>query len=1800
MFKHLGSTDDFFNAIENLRQKLVDLSGNNNSISFKHRNRTKVQIRVIDEIPNQIFSRLVNEQEFEIVGIPVPDLEPEDEKSPQFQKALNGKKQVDEKYLSSLKELGTPPNRRELEVLDYELRDLLRVELAMEPIDRKKRPLVSTVAEQLGKNPTYDLSNSSEAEQHNDKFIQTLYYQDDLEAMLDNVIEQRDLFESETGSVPLYIAMGFLEWYEQEQTTSPIHSPLIFLPAEIEKQKNKETDEARYVLKLREPEVYSNFSLKERFKRDFDLELPSIEYTDEDGVQYLNPVDYFAKINLLIKDKKDWNIKNWTTISFFSFTKLAMYRELEKTNLQKLLSDGTPLGQLIFGSEAKDSGTSLAADYDVESEDLKNKIPHIISSADTSQISAMIDALDGKNIVIEGPPGTGKSQTITNIIAGLIEKGKTVLFVAEKKTALTVVKDRLSQAGLGPFCLELHSGKSKRLEVLKSFEERIDLAPSRVSNELDSINQNISNLKAKIREYLDFLNEPYEPLDTSLQSILWSLLNLKDSNPDLGNLCSTIDIQNHTELDKWEVQKVEIALNSISNQYLSHISIFGSNNNHPWHNLVPPDLLGLNLPDFTKDCRKLESILNEIFSDGSKISKKLITSYSLAEMASLSNSLSKFNELTSSDLSWAKEIIKIYKHSLPTYLDEAVNFIEAKQIEFKKLNLALPNYEIQHDRLEEIKDLSSYIVATKNVEKTLNQIRITNDANLHKKGELIENHSLEREKSLVDLDRDKLQIRESIENERIEFVKKHEDDIKSIEDSTKIYRDISNNLKIEDFPTISRVNKISELNIALLKYPNDKLKLKNLSLSESSIREQARPLIAEGEELAKQSQKLSHLFNFENAIGSLELKKAASYLKNNSFFKFLNKDYRDAKKIAKSILAVDINTIDCSSVLYEIAIFKDRKKLYEKTLESINLFNKEEYRGIDSDFEGIKKWITFYDLLLTWNTDSTFNAEIIQKISDSETKTINELSSLIKIMPKLDHANLLTCIETENVNLEPVPNILRAKILEFNDKSQKQLLSKILILENKNRDHLKKMEDSFSKFIIDIDKELSITENILKKSTLLEVSTEVVLSELVYLPKCIQLIKDIEAKLSQQYLKHLVEKIPDLLEKNKSESFKHLRQFFAICSELLLSDQELEAAIDTEVGIWLKEITSKSKLIDGNLNFVTSMLNKWKIPPEATVSKSLNEFHTKLSNGLTHIDNLSGYIDYIKSWDELTPYIKYLEKFIDETNNNPTLLKNLYVSFKISFYTTIIKAHAKHSPAHFRTVGVSFEEYRNKFRKLDGELTVAYRKHIINKLQSKPVPSGVSKGKVADKTELALIQHLIPQKRPKVPIRSLMQRASGSIQALKPVFLMSPLSVAQLLPEQHIQFDVVIMDEASQLRPEDAIGSIARAKQVIIVGDPKQMPPSDFFARTGTNTTVTTDDNNYVDPNIESVLDLGLSVFRPARRLKWHYRSRSEKLIAFSNKHFYDNSLILFPSSNNIDMPLGVKYEFVKGIYNDGTNPIEADATVEKIVSLIYQYPEKSIMVVAMNQKQKDLILDKMRERERVDQVLQDYKAIHENSLEPFTIKNLENVQGDERDIIIISTVYGPDAEDNFRQSFGPINSANGHRRLNVLFTRAKYLIYTISSIDPERIIAANSSSLGLHAFKNFISYAKTGRLGDEVLSAGDRPPDSDFEIFVAKKIQEKMPHLKVVPQIGVAGFYIDLAIKHPEKEGAFLLGIECDGKAYHSTKSARDRDKIRQKILEDLGWQLHRIWSTDWFNNSELEVKKVVDRINILLKTKN
>ena len=502
-----------------------------------------------------------------------------------------------------------------------------------------------------------------------------------------------------------------------------------------------------------------------------------------------------------------------------------------------------------------------------------------------------------------------------------------------------------------------------------------------------------------------------------------------------------------------------------------------------------------------------------------------------------------------------------------------------------------------------------------------------------------------------------------------------------------------------------------------------------------------------------------------------------------------------------------------------------------------------------------------------------------------------------------------------------------------------------------------------------------------------------------------------------------------------------------------------------------------------------------------------------------------------------------------------------------------------------------------RFCELDDEHQKATASHIISMIDSNIEHSVKTHGK-----EWGELKRYMNQKRPRITIRELTERFTSAIKTVTPCWMMSPLSVSQYLPFDKNCFDVVIFDEASQITTWDAIGTLARGKQIIVSGDPKQMPPSSLFQRQYDTEDEGENDEENLD-DLESILDEMEAARIPKQCLNFHYRSKKEDLIAFSNNRYYDNTLITFPPANKHK---GVSLIKHKGTYVSGakarTNRDEAEMIIAEIIRRLthenIDVREQTIGVVTFNQSQQQLIEDLLDNERRQNPSLE--SAFGEDIPEPVFVKNLENVQGDERDVILFSITYGPDAAGNPpAMRFGPLNREGGQRRLNVAFTRARQEMIIFSSMLPEIMRVKPESPQGVKDLKTFLKYAEHGeKILPGEIHGSQGGTESPLESEILSALTQK--GWNVEPQIGVSRYRIDIGVVHPEHPGDYLAGIECDGATYHSSRTAKERDKLRQDILEGLGWTLFRIWSTDWWHDRDKSLEDIHEKLQTHLHANN
>jgi len=523
--------------------------------------------------------------------------------------------------------------------------------------------------------------------------------------------------------------------------------------------------------------------------------------------------------------------------------------------------------------------------------------------------------------------------------------------------------------------------------------------------------------------------------------------------------------------------------------------------------------------------------------------------------------------------------------------------------------------------------------------------------------------------------------------------------------------------------------------------------------------------------------------------------------------------------------------------------------------------------------------------------------------------------------------------------------------------------------------------------------------------------------------------------------------------------------------------------------------------------------------------------------------------------------------------------------FRLALSESLLRLAFAERSALGQFIGELHEKKIARFREVDSGLAGIHRARLSRRLHaSRPQIHGGA----SPNSEAGILLGEIHRRRGHMPIRKLLAKAGGLIQRIKPCFLMSPLSIAQFLEPRTARFDLIVFDEASQVRPEDALGALLRGSQLVVMGDTQQLPPTSFFDHLAAGDETNDEDEAAAMTDVESILHQCARSF-PSKTLQWHYRSRHESLIAISNLHFYENKLRIYPSAIDRSGELGLHFVHVpRSAYDVGKtrmNRVEAQAVAAAALDHFRRAPNKTLGIGTFNIQQQQAIQEELELQLRA---YPEMEAVIAGAREPLFVKNLETIQGDERDTILISVGYGRDASGKLSLNFGPINKEGGERRLNVLISRARERCVVFSNFTAQDLVLDTTNAKGLFALKAFLEFAQTRRLA--IHESIEDEETSAFEDAVAYVLEQ---HGYVVRRrVGCAGFRVDLAIVDPAEPGRYLLGIECDGPKYYETQVARDRDRLRQQMLEQLGWSIHRVWSIDWYRDRGETIARLLQAI--------
>ncbi len=1666
--------------IENLRPKLLDLSRRNPLIATKLGPRSNSHIRAVDELPDVLYFKLNNNQEMHLIPLPAIEDDPRDELTDEFREALINARLTDEIYLTDMTGIDKDADdyldkSREVE---RALKDRVRALIGLAPRAQKTAVNLVQHAKNNGVLPSYELppaESEHEDGRHTDDNIQTLLLPTDLERKLNSVLSKCRTWIQETGMNVLQVAFGFLEWSDGVQTETSF-APLVLLQAEVRKRRTSEGTKFSIVGNGEEAEL--NAVLAEKMRIDFGIELPKF-----DGASIESYLEAVAEIT---PKKLTWRIRRQVAIGVFPSARMAMYHDLDPSQPSFPASD---IIQALLAGGNSEGASPFADEYEVDRPEIESKVPYLVMDADSSQFSALVDVAQGKDVAIEGPPGTGKSQTIVNMIAGALGEGKRVLFVAEKLAALNVVKSRLEAVGLGEFLLPLQAEKSTREQVIESIRERLEIGDSRAVREYDEKIRQFRHVREQLAGYVELASSSYAQTKLTVHEILGKSIS---TNPRLHGISNDV-LGQSTIHSQFLSSSGLAALRTLSEQLeKAHSDSTGAKPIWEKTGLLNPDR-------FTVE-------------DICVLSRR--ASVQLVEVANARDALASCG-LQEAPKELLKGMLDCLETSLPL-----VNIVGTQPL----IDL------LRNDSVTKLETFASRCKAANDNAAALSEVLAVSPSQ----------ETYEAVRQTIGVCQ-KFDIPTISRRELAEELEARRSSAQTSKRVAAVLEPLAVSLPVSASWNISEISTARSLIDAA---GREALLLRNVRTNEPNSSYRLLRLCEEGLELQAIKAKLADRSSLSNGVTIEQLTTCASVLRSSGILSLFSAQYREAKRLCLSISRQPkFSKPDALRLLEELIEFRRREEEFKHHCMTTGLFGPE-FRGLTTRFDLFKVLARYYE--------------------EIESKLLGPTNVSLRVFLREGELSFL--------NLLPS---FRATTLAMNYETLRQR-----VIEVEADGH--RMEQAI--------KELQTCENVLRNEEATRSELEGVGERLGQLLKDRALLDDdphVSALLGPHFSGHRtrVDHLNALAAWGRNAS-KHARPVSEIMR--LANVKDVVAAI----GPALKEE-------DGVQPILAQLTDLSKTDVQSFVDGvAPRDAANKLEEAACDPDGLFAHATFASALHEVRPH--GVLPLVEERLGAARSLDGLAGQCEALAIRQLARnVFADHGTKLTKYTGSKLDELRATLAKQDKEIIQLSRRQLRSHIQSsaKP-PRGNGIGRKSTWTNMALIENELSKKQRFIPVRDLTQRAGQALLELKPCWMMSPLAVAQYIPKGTLQFDLCIIDEASQMPPESAIGALLRCNQVVVVGDTNQLPPSTFFK------TLIDDDEADEDEAVlsESVLEMANATFRPARRLRWHYRSRHSGLIRFSNRLVYDDNLVVFPSATEVMTRMGVEYRKIEGRYKAGTNPIEAKALIDAALEFMRIDPDRSLGIVTLNQKQRDLISEEFEYAVANDKRVQKYiEAWREKNdgLEEFFIKNLENVQGDERDVIFIGTVYGPEEPGaRVMQRFGPINGLAGKRRLNVLFTRAKQKVVTFSSMTAADIEGDEIGNPGTYMLKRWLEYSASG-----VLDAGDvtpREPDSDFEIFVIEQI--KSMGCIPVPQVGVAGYFIDIGIRHSDWPHGFILGVECDGASYHSAKSARDRDRLRQEVLEHLGWRLHRIWSTDWFNNPHREAEKlrkaIAERI-AYLKTK-
>ncbi len=1482
----------------------------------------------------------------------------------------------------------------------------------------------------------------------------------------------------------LYVAFGMLRWTDTDG--SDMASPLLLVPVELVPEGPRATPR----LRASEDDPVLNPALPLRLS-EFGVQWPALEDVEELSVTEM--VNLFSVVFSTAKDLKNWAVHPEVHLSTFSFSKEAMYRDLVD-------NEARIIDHPVVKALANTDPTSQTDEFQFDPID-PSKIDELappektplVLDADSSQRAAVAAAVAGRSFVMDGPPGTGKSQTIANMIGALMHAGKSVLFVSEKIAALDVVKNRLEDAGLGSFLLELHSHKANRREVAIELLKTLDHV-AQPPNGMSAISRAaVQERRKKLNGYALAMNEVRMPLNRSLHDVLGELAYL------VHVPAAPLPERPPLDLSQEEAARLEETLAKLERNWRPA----AQGNTFLWRDVIEEGTLEPRLwaarasLDELKGTLELNIDLAEVFDlhrpDRARRLAELLELQHRSRPARVNDAW-----VTSRDMHpflAGRDRLVALLEEVRTREAEVIRLSGAEYDRFAAEPPHLPNADPANGDLT---------------------LRPLTGAQVRATAELLRNHQ------------------------------------QRVSSAMQSLTGIANALGLsapETWAEADRILRIVELRAAATGMERGWLTAAGLQ----SARDASSAIRQKSMALDTAEQRASTLYRSDVLGAPLrELKDRFDNL--HTGLRKLSGNYRRDKRSVAALLADAKQVKSGIARLSEAIAWADAEHEFEAAGVAFSQPLGRYWNGRETDWAALEKLFGIADELtalipepMPQQTVAYFNT------SDSDPSHV-QLAATAK--EALDEWKLA-------VTQAPVIGSRPELLVQPIQHSQEWMNRNIALLDEGTR-------------VVD-----AVTTVTARDQTLDEADAILRASE--------------AARRAADEL--------DASSQSFSEMFPDLYQ-----------GKNTDAALLNEAVAWAERVRAFSPagyLSDAQLAALSSCSPVDKLPLaiekwEAALAAILDAFaparHDELvaefatfPDAYQLIEDLNSdtpgqqeWFDYVSIREELSA--RALDATVQFCIESRVPAPEVPKVIKRALLRGWADAQIKQDDRLHPLTTTDREALVDEFRKLDRQLVAAATADIIRAANANR-PANVSLG------EPALIRREGMKQRRHIPVRNLISQARATVQAIKPVFMMSPLAVSQYLPAD-MEFDVVIFDEASQVTPGDSINCIYRGRAFVLAGDDKQLPPTQFFERV-----IEADDDEDIDADVsdfQSILELAKSsgAFRNLG-LRWHYRSQHEALIAFSNYRFYEGDLVTYPSAQQDGGNVGVEFFHANGTYRRGggaDNPREAQVVAERVIHHYRTRPGASLGVVTFSVAQADAVIaavNNLRENHR------DLDAHFDKSdrLDGFFVRSLESVQGDERDVIVFSVGYGPDEVGKISTNFGVLNREKGWRRLNVGVTRARQRVEVVASMEAHDIPPTQNENV--EALRAYLEFARRGipSLGGRSISTG-LMPESPFEESVLQTVRSW--GYVAEPQVGAAGFRIDMAIRHPEKAGLFVLGIECDGYQYHAAPAARDRDRLRDQVLAGLGWRLHRIWGTSWYRDRAVEEERLRNAIEQAIAGKN